>query len=73
MKTKSVFYLCFIIAILFFALGGMAYSYVLSIGLAIGIGIGQILFWVFILAIGSLILYLLTHNKTKKDESGTTN
>lgn len=73
MKTKSVFYLCLVIAILSFALGGMAYGYVLAIGIGIGLYIGKILFWTFIFTIGVLILYLLTRKKTKKDESGTTN
>lgn len=72
MKTKSVFYLCLIVAIVFFALGGFAYGWALAVGIGIGIYIGKILFWTFLILFGSLIIYLLTRKK-KKDETGTTN
>ena len=68
MKTKSVFYLCLIIAIVFFALGGMSYG----IGLGIGLYIGKILFWTVLIGFGILIFYLL-FGKHKKNDSGTTN
>jgi len=68
MKTKSVFYLCLIIAIVFFALGGMS----LGIGLGIGLYIGKILFWTVLIGFGILIFYLL-FGKHKKNDSGTTN
>jgi hypothetical protein len=73
MKAKNVFYLCLIIAILFFALGGMAYAYVLAIGIGIGLYIGKILFWTFVIGLCALLIYLFTRKSTKKDESGTTN
>ena len=72
MKTKSVFYLCLIIAIVFFALGGMSYGWLLGICLGIGLYIGKILFWTVLIGFGILIFYLL-FGKHKKNDSGTTN
>jgi len=64
MKTKSVFYLCLVIAVIFFALGGMAYSWLLGIGLGIGLYIGKILFWTVLIGIIFLALWLTFRKKS---------
>lgn len=68
MKGKSVFYLCLVVAIVSFALGGFFYSWLLAIGIGIGIYIGKILFWVTLIGIGVLIFWLMFRKKDKKDE-----
>lgn len=68
MKTKSVFYLCLVVAIVSFALGGFFYSWLLAIGIGIGIYIGKILFWVTLIGFGILIFWLMFRKKEKKDE-----
>lgn len=68
MKAKSVFYLCLVVAIVSFALGGFFYSWLLAIGIGIGIYIGKILFWVTLIGIGILIFWLMFRKKEKKDE-----
>lgn len=68
MKGKNVFYLCLVVAIVSFALGGFFYSWLLAIGIGIGIYIGKILFWVTLIGIGVLIFWLMFRKKDKKDE-----
>ena len=63
MKTKNVFYLCLIVAIFFFSLGGYAYSWAIGIGIGIGIYIGKIIFWNFLILFTILIFYLFTSKK----------
>ena len=63
MKTKSVFYLCLVVAIIFFALGGMAYSWLLGIGLGIGLYIGKILFYTVLVGLGVLVFWIVFHKK----------
>ena len=64
MKSKSVFYLCLVIAVIFFALGGMSYSWLLGIGLGIGLYIGKILFWTVLIGITVLVLWLTFRKKS---------
>jgi flagellar basal body-associated protein FliL len=71
MKSKNVFYLCLITAIIFFALGGMAYSWLLAVGIGIGIYIGKILFWAFLIGVGILIMWLMFHKKNHSQPTET--
>ena len=47
-----------------FALGGMAYSWLLGIGLGIGLYIGKILFYTVLIGVTVLVLWLMFRKKS---------
>ena len=69
MKTKTVFYLCLILSIVFFGIGFSSGYWFFVNWILLGAALMKIAFWIVGIGLAVLFIYLLTRKKSN-DETG---